>query len=133
MHHRDAEIAEIGAFLDQELLLCALGDFAMIHTKDRGSIRKPRRKTGKRQKRWRLLLSFGLRRRDVFFGYFSIGPGAAQIKKLNFEESNHFDLRRKASPLKYSLMAVIVFLVLIVVTPVGIQLAFMGVGRTRDN
>jgi hypothetical protein len=81
----------------------------------------------------RLLLSLGLRRSNVFFGYVSIRPGTAQIKKLNFEESNHLDFRRKTPSFKYSLVAVIVFLVFIVMTPVGIQLSFVRVGRTRNN
>jgi len=79
------------------------------------------------------LLSLGLRRSDIFFGYISIRPGAPQIEKLEFEESDHLNFRRETTSLKYSLVAVIVLLLFIVVTPVGIQLAFMGVGRTRDN
>ena len=78
-------------------------------------------------------MSFGLGRGDVLFGYVSIRPWAAQVEKLEFEESDHFDFRRKATPLKYPLMAVIFFLVFIIVTPVGIQFAFMRVSGTRDN
>jgi len=81
----------------------------------------------------RLLLSLGLRRGDVFFGYVSIRPGAAQIKKLNFEESDHLDFRRETPSFKYSFVAVIVFLVFIIVTTVGIQLSFVGIGRRRNN
>jgi hypothetical protein len=81
----------------------------------------------------RLLLSLGLRRSDVFFGYVSIRPGTTQIKKLNFEESDHLDFRRETSSFKYSFVAVIVFLLFIIVTPVGIQFSFVGVGRTRNN
>ena len=79
------------------------------------------------------MLSFGLGRGDVFFGYVSIRPGAAQIKKLNFEESDHLDFRRETPSFKYSFVAVIVFLVFIVVTPVGIQFSFVGIGRRRNN
>jgi len=79
------------------------------------------------------LLSFGLGRGDVLFGYVSIRPWAAQVEKLLFEESNHLDFRRKATPFKHSLMAVIVFLVFIIVAPVGIQFALMRVSGTRDN
>jgi len=78
-------------------------------------------------------LSFGLGRGDVLFGYVSIRPWAAQVDKLEFEESDHLDFRRKATPLKYPLMAVIFFLVFIVVTSVGIQLSFVGISRTRNN
>jgi len=78
-------------------------------------------------------LSFGLGRGDVFFGYFSIRPWAAQVEKLEFEESDHFDFRRETPSIKHSLVAVIVFLVFIIVTPVGIQFAFVGIGRTRNN
>jgi hypothetical protein len=81
----------------------------------------------------RLLLSLGLRRSDVFFGYVSIRPGTTQIKKLNFEESDHLDFRRETSSFKYSFVAVIVFPLFIIVTPVGIQFSFVGVGRTRNN
>ena len=81
----------------------------------------------------RLLLSLGLRRSDVFFGYVSIRPWAAQIKKLNFEEPDHLDFRRETPSFKYSFVAVIVFLVFIIMTPVGIQFAFMRVSGTRDN
>jgi hypothetical protein len=83
--------------------------------------------------RRRLWLSLGLRRSDVFFGYFPIRPRTAQVKKLQLEESNHLDFRRKTPSFKYSLVAVIVFLVFIVMTPVGIQLSFVRVGRTRNN
>jgi hypothetical protein len=78
-------------------------------------------------------LSFGLGRGDVLFGYFPIRPWAAQVEKLELEKSDHLDPRREAPPLKYSLMAVIFFLVFIVVTSVGIQLAFVGIGRRRNN
>jgi hypothetical protein len=78
-------------------------------------------------------LSFGLGRGDVFFGYFPIRPWTTQIKKLNFEESDHLGFRRETPSLKHSFVTVIGFLVFIVVTPVGIQLAFVGVGRTRNN
>jgi hypothetical protein len=81
----------------------------------------------------RLLLSFSLRRSDIFFGDVSIRPGTTQIKKLDFEESDHLDFRRETPSLEHSFVAVIVFLVFIVVTPVGIQLSFVGVGRTRNN
>ena len=78
-------------------------------------------------------MSFGLGRSDVFIGYVSIRPATTQIKKLNFEESDHLDFRRETPSLKHSFVAVIAFLVFIIVTPVGIQFAFVGVGRVRNN
>jgi hypothetical protein len=78
-------------------------------------------------------LSFGLGRGDVFFGYFPIRPWTTQIKKLNFEESDHLDFRRETPSLKHSFVAVIAFLVFIIVTPVGIQFAFVRVRRVRNN
>jgi hypothetical protein len=45
------------------------------------------RKTKNEEK---LLLSASLGSGDVFFGHVGIRPGAAQIDKLNFQESNHF-------------------------------------------
>jgi len=79
------------------------------------------------------LLSFGLGRGDVFFGYVSIRPGTTQIKKLNFEESDHLDFRRETPSFKHTFVAVIVLLVFIIVTSVGIQFSFVGVARTRNN
>jgi hypothetical protein len=81
----------------------------------------------------RLLLSFGLGRGDVFLGYVSVRPRAAQVEKLEFEESDHLDFRRETPSLEHSFVAVIAFLVFIVVTSVGIQLSFVGIGRTRNN
>ena len=79
------------------------------------------------------MLSLGLRRSDVFFGYVSVRPGTTQIKKLNFEESNHLDFGRETYLLEKPLVAMIVFLVFIIVAPVGIQLAVMGVCGKRDD
>jgi hypothetical protein len=81
----------------------------------------------------KLLLSSRLRRSDVFFSDVRIRPRAAQIEKLNFQESNHLHSRGKTTALKYSLMAVIILLILIVMTPIGIELAFMRVSRIWDN
>jgi hypothetical protein len=93
----------------------------------------PDKKPAAKPRGRRLLLSLGVRRSDVFFGYFPIRPGTAQVKKLQLEKSNHLDFRGETTPLKHPVMAVVVFLVFIVVTPVGIQLAFMGIGGMRDN
>jgi hypothetical protein len=80
------------------------------------------------------LLSSRRRRGDVFFGHVSIGPGTAQVEKLYFENSNHLDFGRKAATLKYSLMAMIVPLFLVVVTSVGVKLTFVRVtGRRRGE
>jgi hypothetical protein len=74
-----------------------------------------------------------LGRSDVFFGHVPIRPGTAQIEKLQFEESNHLYFRGKTTAPKYSLVAMIAFLILIVMTPIGIELAFMRVCGMRDN
>ena len=80
------------------------------------------------------MLGLSLRRRsNVFFGYFSIRPGTAQIEKLQFEKSNHLHFGRKVTPLKNPLMAVIVFLVFIVVASVGIKLAVMRIYAKRED
>jgi hypothetical protein len=80
------------------------------------------------------LLRLSLRRgSNVFFGYFSIRPGTAQIEKLQFEKSNHLHFGRKVTPLKNTLMAMIVFLVFIVVAAVGIKLAVMRVCGNRED
>jgi hypothetical protein len=62
---------------------------------------------------------------DVFFGYFPVGPRTAQVEKLDFEEANHLHFRVKTASLKYAFVTMIVFALLIVVTAVRIQLAFM--------
>jgi len=80
------------------------------------------------------LLRLSLRRRsNVFFGYFSIRPGTAQIKKLQFEESNHLNFGRKVTSRKHSLMAMIVFFVFIVVASIAIKLAVMRVCGKRGD
>ena len=66
-----------------------------------------------------------LGRGDVFFRHFPIGPRTAHVEKLEFETSNHLHFGIKAPAPKYTLMAVIVFALLIVVTPVGIEFAVM--------
>jgi hypothetical protein len=81
----------------------------------------------------KLLLSSRLRRSDVFFSDVCIRPGTAQIEKLNFKEANHLHFRGETTAFKYPIVAVIIFLILIVMTPVGIELAFMRVSRMWDN
>ena len=79
------------------------------------------------------MLSSRLGRGDIFFGDISIRPWLAQVEKLEFQEADHLDFRREATSFKYSFVAVIAFLVFFIVTPVGIQLSFAGVGGTRNN
>jgi hypothetical protein len=102
-----------------------LDEYHPWYTQTRRPAAKPRGR--------RLSLSLGLRRSDVFFGYFPIRPGTAQVKKLQLEKSNHLHFWGETTALKHSLMAMVAFLVFIVVTPIGIQLAFMGIGGMRDN
>jgi hypothetical protein len=80
------------------------------------------------------LLRLSLRRgSNVFFSYFSVRPGTAQIEKLQFEKSNHLYLGRKITSLENPLMAMIVFLVFIVVASVGIKLAVMRIYAKRED
>jgi len=73
------------------------------------------------------------RRSNVFFGYFSIRPRTAQVKKLELEKSNHLYFGRKVTSRKHSLMAMIVFFVFIVVASIGIKLAVMRVRGKRGD
>ena len=61
------------------------------------------------------------------------GQGRPKLRNCSLRSRIISILERETTALKHPLMAVIVFLVFIVVTPVGIQLAFMGIGGMRDN